>query len=148
MIIRKALKRDLAQVIEVNKQSLPENYPMEFFEMTLKSNPKLFLVAKKDRKIVGYIMSRAENSEKFHVISLAVLPEYRHKHVATKLLDKTIKTMSNPLNVFCVYLEVRQSNFPAISLYKKFGFEVRKSLERYYNDGENAYLLLKTVVRG
>ncbi|MEM1764016.1 MAG: GNAT family N-acetyltransferase, partial [Candidatus Jordarchaeales archaeon] len=43
-------------------------------------------------------------------------------------------------------LEVRVSNEPAISLYKKIGFVVVKTIKGYYHDGEDAYLMCKKLV--
>jgi ribosomal-protein-alanine N-acetyltransferase len=39
------------------------------------------------------------------------------------------------------YLEVRESNYPAVELYKKLGFEVARTLRKYYADGEDALLM-------
>jgi ribosomal-protein-alanine N-acetyltransferase len=41
-----------------------------------------------------------------------------------------------------VILEVRVSNTPAITLYKKLGFEIRDLLRAYYSDGEDGYLMV------
>ena len=39
------------------------------------------------------------------------------------------------------FLEVRVSNAPAISLYKKFGYEPYGIRARYYEDGEDALVM-------
>ncbi|WP_054843220.1 hypothetical protein [Vulcanisaeta souniana] len=39
-------------------------------------------------------------------------------------------------------LEARVSNTPAITLYRKLGFDVHGVLRSYYNDGEDAYLMI------
>ncbi|MEM4138682.1 MAG: GNAT family N-acetyltransferase, partial [Sulfolobaceae archaeon] len=44
-----------------------------------------------------------------------------------------------------VFLEVRVSNVPAISLYKKLGFREVKVLRYYYADGEDAYLMAREL---
>ena len=40
-----------------------------------------------------------------------------------------------------IYLEVRVSNFPAINLYRKLGYEVVRRIRGYYADGEDAYVM-------
>ncbi len=44
----------------------------------------------------------------------------------------------------CV-LEVRASNEPAVRLYKKMEFEIRRTLRGYYSDGEDAYLMTRKL---
>jgi ribosomal-protein-alanine N-acetyltransferase len=43
------------------------------------------------------------------------------------------------------FLEVRVSNMPAISLYKKLGFKVTRTIHGYYSDGEDAYVMSKEL---
>jgi ribosomal-protein-alanine N-acetyltransferase len=45
-----------------------------------------------------------------------------------------------------ITLEVRVSNVGAQELYKKFGFEVIDLIPAYYSDGEDAYLMARTVL--
>jgi len=42
-------------------------------------------------------------------------------------------------------LEVRVTNDPGVSLYKKLGFEVTRTLHGYYSDGEDAYVMTKQL---
>jgi ribosomal-protein-alanine N-acetyltransferase len=42
-------------------------------------------------------------------------------------------------------LEVRVTNDVGIALYKKLGFEVSKTINGYYSDGENAYVMTKKL---
>ena len=41
-------------------------------------------------------------------------------------------------------LEVRRSNTPARSLYESFGFAVSAVRRAYYEDGEDAFVMLRT----
>jgi len=62
--IRNAKMKDLEQVIEINRKSLPENYSYDYFVYHLRDFGDLFLVAtvkeNDNEKIVGYIMNRIE----------------------------------------------------------------------------------------
>jgi ribosomal-protein-alanine N-acetyltransferase len=44
-----------------------------------------------------------------------------------------------------VFLEVRKSNLPAVSLYQKCGFTPTRVRERYYVDGEDALEMKKEL---
>jgi len=122
-----------------------------------KNFPETFIVAEKDGEIVGYIMCRIESglssisftplslSRKGHIISIAVLPEHRRKGLGRALIEKALEKMAKFYNAKSCYLEVRVSNEPAISLYKKAGFEVQRTIRGYYADGENAYIMSKKI---
>ncbi len=153
--IREASAADLSRVMMINRLCLPENYTYFFFDAILQNYPKTFLVAEIDGKIAGYIMCRVERGlsklnklsmkKLGHIISIAVLPEYRRRGVATALLARAMKLLKDEYKCAEVYLEVRVSNNPAISLYRKLGFEVVKTSRRYYVDGEDAYVMARRL---
>jgi ribosomal-protein-alanine N-acetyltransferase len=43
------------------------------------------------------------------------------------------------------YLEVRVSNFQAINMYKKLGFETARTVRGYYADGEDAAIMTRKL---
>ena len=151
--LRKFEPKDLYQVMSINQRCLPENYSENFFMSLYKNFPETFIVAEKKGMIVGYIMCRIESglsgigftplsfSKKGHIISIAVLPEHRGKGLGRALIEKALENMTRVYNAKSCYLEVRVSNEPAISLYKKVGFEVQRTIRGYYADGENAYIM-------
>jgi len=155
-MVREALEEDLLAVMNINRVCLPENYTYGFFESVLHSYPKSFLVSEVDKRIAGYIMCRVERAlsrfQRFkickagHVISIAVLPEYRRMGIASSLMKNAMKVLREVYNCSEVFLEVRVSNAPAIILYEKLGFIKVDRIKRYYMDGEDAYLMAKELV--
>lgn len=77
-----------------------------------------------------------------HLISIAVLEEYRGRGVGSALLSATIEALRDVYDVEAVYLEVRVSNTRAIKLYEKFGFRRVRRVKGYYMDGEDAYVMV------
>ena len=150
IIIRRCALEDLEAVIEVNEKELPEDYPYFFYKSILDNYPESFLVAcNNDGEVIGYIMWRVErtpaiNSLKFvnkgHLVSIAVLKNYRRLGVATALMANSMKNIKKP-KISEFVLEVRVSNYTAINLYKKFNFKTHSIKEKYYRDGENAYYM-------
>ncbi len=151
--IRKATIKDIPAVIEINRKCLPENYSADYFYYHLNEYPDLFLVGvvEKDleEKIVGYSMSRTEFGfsnfgfslvKKGHLISIAILEEFRRKGIASALLKETIEYLKKK-KIDELYLEVRVTNEPAINLYKKFNFVITNRIPSYYSDGEDAYTM-------
>ncbi|HDN75611.1 MAG TPA: ribosomal-protein-alanine N-acetyltransferase [Acidilobales archaeon] len=153
-VIREAKESDLRDVININLLTLPEHYPESFWRDHLIMWGKAFLVAEVSSKIVGYVMCRVESGfghikrswrRLGHIISIAVLPEFRRRGIGTALLKEAIERLKKYYNVDEVYLEVRVSNEAAINLYKKLDFKIVKVIKFYYLDGEDAYLMAKEI---
>jgi [ribosomal protein S18]-alanine N-acetyltransferase len=150
IMLRKFAMNDLASVTHINEACLPENYSDIFFVDLARRYPETFVVAEEDGKIVGYIMCRIEMglstfglggvTKKGHVVSVAVLPESRRKGMGKALVLKALDGMRGYGAKQC-YLEVRVTNEEAISLYKKLGFEVARTIHGYYADGEDAFVM-------
>lgn len=103
-----------------------------------------------DRSVLSKIIDAMRNQLREerpvgHLISIAVLPEYRRKGVASALLAETINVMKNIYGVDSIYLEVRVSNHPAIRLYEKFGFKKVRRIRSYYRDGEDAFVMVRRI---
>ena len=81
---------------------------------------------------------------KGHVVSIAVMPNSRRKGVAQALINTAIKGMEY-YKAKQGFLEVRVTNESGISLYKKLGFEITRTISGYYSDGEDAYVMTKRV---
>jgi ribosomal-protein-alanine N-acetyltransferase len=77
-----------------------------------------------------------------HLISIAVLKDYRRLGIGSALLENTINAMRNVYKTASLYLEVRVSNIPAIILYEKYGFRKARVIKQYYRDGEDAYVMV------
>jgi [ribosomal protein S18]-alanine N-acetyltransferase len=152
--LRKFVPDDLQGVMQINRVCLPENYTDFFFVDLHQRFPETFIVAEENKKIVGYIMNRIEVGlsnygfgglvRKGHVVSIAVLPETRRKGVAQALINRAMEGMQYYKAKQC-FLEVRVTNEAAISLYKKLGFEVTRTINGYYSDGEDAYVMTKRI---
>ncbi len=152
--LRKFMPDDLQSVMQINRVCLPENYT-DFFFMDLHQRfPETFIVAEENGAIAGYIMCRIEVGlsnygfgglvKKGHVVSIAVLPQHRRKGIAQSVINKALEGMQYYKAKQC-FLEVRVTNDIAISLYKKLGFEITRTLNGYYSDGEDAYVMTKRL---
>ena len=152
--LRKFVPDDLQGVMQINRVCLPENYTDFFFVDLHQRFPETFIVAEENGKILGYIMCRIEVGlsnyglggliRKGHVVSIAVLPQNRRKGVAHALIKKAMEGMRYYKAKQC-FLEVRVTNEPGIALYKGLGFEVTRTINGYYSDGEDAYVMTARV---
>jgi [ribosomal protein S18]-alanine N-acetyltransferase len=153
--LRKFVPNDLQNVMQINRVCLPENYT-DFFFMDLHQRfPETFIVAEENGEIAGYIMCRIEVGlsnygfgglvKKGHVVSIAVMPQYRRKGVAQAVINRALEGMQYYKAKQC-FLEVRVTNDAGISLYKKLGFEITRTINGYYSDGEDAYVMTKKLL--
>ncbi len=145
---------DLDAVVNINRICLPENYAPYFFLDTYHTLPEAFVVAESQAQVVGYIMCRVEHgfsdmrklhfAKKGHIISVAVMPEFRRIGVGHSLVQRILSTLASMQADEC-YLEVRVSNNAAIELYRRIGFDIARTIPRYYYDGSDAYVMVRSI---
>jgi len=148
--IRRCSQDDLRSVIDINEKTLPEHYSEYFFESLLREMPESFIVAEYENDVVGYIMCKLEFGfsnfrklgfvKKGHVVSMSLLEQHRGKNIGKALMIEGINGVTSRKGDE-IYLEVRTSNLPAISMYEKLGFQTKSVLKSYYRDGEDANLM-------
>lgn len=99
-----------------------------------------FFVALSGDVIAGYIGSHNVLGE-VYITNVAVFPEFRRKGVGKALVEHLLNKMKEE-NAEFVTLEVRESNFNAITLYEKCGFEkVGKRKDFYEKPREDGVLM-------
>lgn len=92
--------------------------------------------------LVGFILLRAVADEA-EVITLAVLPAFQRKGVASKLLTFA-QIHLKEAGINHIYLEVREDNLPAIQAYKAFGF-VKTGIRPDYYETETGQRMAALV---
>ena len=152
--IRKFTPKDLERVTYINRVCLPENYVDYFFMDLHERFPETFIVAEENGEIVGYVMCRIETGlsnfgfggfiKKGHIVSIAVMPQHRRKGIGQALVTKAMEGM-RLYNAKQCFLEVRVTNTSAISLYRKLGFKITRTIHGYYSDGEDAYVMSREL---
>lgn len=139
MIIREFVPNDLKRVCEIEKMSFDEFYDLNLF-MQLFNIGAGFLVAEDEGYVIGYILFWIKYENEGHIISLAVDKDYQRKKAGTSLLLKAISVLSI-FEVNTIFLEVNENNHGAIEFYKKFDFEVDRTVPHYYNNGDGAMVM-------
>lgn len=104
----------------------------------------IFLLAAVDNEIAGYIGLYIAMDEG-DITNIAVKEKFRKQGIAKKILEAMIERCKQR-KIININLEVRESNFAAIKLYEKFGFEnigIRKNF--YEKPIENAIIMQKHI---
>ena len=139
MIIRKMTFEDVKTVAKIEKECFSLPWSEASFEDSLAREDTVFLVCE-DLDVVGYI-GMYLSFEEGEITNVAVTPSYRQRGCGN-LLIQAIKEEAKARAAESVILEVRVSNVPAISLYKKHGFEeigIRKNF--YEHPSEDAIIM-------
>ncbi len=108
-------------------------------ELEQENGKKVF--AEFEEKMISYIMIRVVNNEA-QILNIAVDLPYQHRGYGKKLLQYTLSELGTETDVF---LEVRESNLPAIKLYSEFNFE-EIGVREHYSDGESAVVMHKKAM--
>jgi len=140
--VRKAVRADLLEVFRIEKRSFTQPWPYEAFERFL-GEPG-FLVADDDG-VVGYVVADTmpnHGTSMGHIKDLAVDPDRRGEGVGRLLLGEALGALFVD-GAGRVKLEVRESNEAAQTLYREFGFETHHVIPAYYDDGEDAYIMVR-----
>jgi len=136
----------LDQILEIEKTSFPTPWSRQSFLSELRDNSMAYYcVCMLGEKVIGYggmwiILDEA------HITNVAVHPEYRGKRIGEGIiLHLTSQALMK--GAFRMTLEVRPSNFSAIKLYKRMGFEAAGRRKGYYTDTkEDAIIMWKTLI--
>ena len=108
-----------------------------------KSNHKVF-AAFRDEKTAGFLIFSTVLDEA-EILEVAVTENLRRAGIASELMNELFEWCKKN-GISRILLEVRESNFPARSYSKKFGFAEDGRRRNYYRDPvEDAVLMSETV---
>jgi ribosomal-protein-alanine N-acetyltransferase len=140
--IRQAERADLLAVHRIEQASFPQPWPFDAFERYL--DEPGFLVADREA-VVGYVVADSvpnHGRPLGHIKDIAVREQQRGAGIGSTLLERALGVL-DARGVSSVKLEVRESNTGAQRLYREFGFVHRRTVPRYYSDGEDALVLVR-----
>jgi ribosomal-protein-alanine N-acetyltransferase len=148
MEIRRLSLQDLDAIVAIENAVYPTPWSRSMFAGEL-AKPFSLSIGAFDPDaggLVAYlVVSRYVDA--WHIMNVAVQPEYRRQGVASRLLDELFElTSGDPRRGYT--LEVRVSNATAIALYERFGFEPSGVRRGYYTDNrEDALIMWKDPIR-
>lgn len=138
MEIRSMRASDIDAVLQLERAIYSEPWSRSVFESEVGEPSRRYLVVESDGEIVGYggLMIVADEA---HVTTLAVEADRREARLGTRLM---LALVQEALAAGCrqLTLEVRLSNHPAQSLYRRFGMAPVGLRKNYYRD-EDALIM-------
>jgi len=140
-------EEDVQAVAQLESACFANPWPEKEIEYELKENPcSKILVALIDEAVVGYLdfMITFDSAT---INRLGVTPTERQKGIAQGLLDKMVEIAKRQKErVKFITLEVRAANLPAISLYRKNDWEQITVKKHYYDNGEDAIYMVRSIL--
>lgn len=145
--IRPLTDKHLNEVLNLNRRCFKkgENYTKYTFSFLLSEpNTLSYRVAAPTEKMVAFIFVMVGEDGTGHITTVGVAPEHRRRGLARKLLAHVEEALEKRgVNTIC--LEVRVDNIPAQMLYRRFGYAIVQRLPKYYNNGEDGFLMVKSL---
>lgn len=142
--VREAVRADLLTVFRIEQASFPQPWPYSAFEQFL-GTPGFFVAEASD--VVGYVVADTipnQGRKLGHVKDLAVANDRRGEGIGATLLERALLLLDSE-EVARVKLEVRETNDAALSLYREYEFEHHHTVPRYYENGEDALVMVRTL---
>ena len=122
-----------------------EAYSRETFEYLLTAPESIsFRAATSNGSMAGFVIGLIEPDHTGHITTVGVAPEHRRRHLAKRLMAEVEKGFRQR-RVRLVRLEVRSLNIPAQKLYQRLGYAVTQRLPKYYSNGGDGLLMLKSL---
>jgi ribosomal-protein-alanine N-acetyltransferase len=148
--LRAARSGDIDAILEIERASFPDPPWSRNSFVVLLDNPRVsFTVASTGTQqsrgapgdmVLGYVVTWTAADEA-EIANLAVKPDHRRMGIGRLLLEASISA-AHAAGARCLYLDVRESNVAARTLYETRGFvAVGRRVKYYRNPTEDALVL-------
>ncbi len=142
--VRKLTPKDANSVIYL--ENICFEYPLGEYTIHayLNATNNISIGAFEGEQLVGALLCNFDSHEG-HIVLVAVHPNYRRRGIAKTLLHTIEKYALEKLTRH-LRLEVNIANTPAILLYRKLGYNAVSIINEYYENGDDAYLMIKQLL--
>lgn len=140
MIFRKMQFEDIDKIVAIEQDSFSTPWTKQAFIDEFNNSKAFYFVVSNEETIVAYggfwqILNEG------HITNIAVSQNYKGKGIGYKLVLLMIE-QGKKQGIDNFTLEVRQSNKPAIELYKKIGFNKAGVRKNYYQNPKEDALIM------
>ena len=133
---------DIENVVQIEADAYGQHHwsKSSFYDEMNNNLARYYCAKTQNNKLVAYagIWNIIDEA---HITTIAVKPEFMRKDIGEALIVKILEDCYKN-KIKYLTLEVRESNVPAIELYKKYGFSSLGTRKGYYQDNnENALIM-------
>jgi len=143
--IRSFRPADAPAISEILRDSnQAAQWPFESYATLADSPSGILLVCEAKTQVVGFMAAR-QAADQAEILNIAVHIDFRRKGVASALLAGALDAFRRSA-IAQVFLELRESNLPARTLYERHGFIRTGRRKSYYaNPTEDALCMLRKL---
>jgi ribosomal-protein-alanine N-acetyltransferase len=138
--IKRLTLLDLDAIEGIEQRAYRTPWSRSMFASELAKPSSICLGAFEGERLIGYVVN-SRYVDAWHVMNVAVDPDYRRRGVATQLLERLFELTADDERRGYT-LEVRVSNTSAIALYERLGYESRGIRRGYYTDNREDALIM------
>ena len=146
--VRPLVEKNLEAVLRLNMRCFKngENYTKHTFAYLLNEpNALSYQIVTAEDQMAGFVCVLVGEDGAAHITTIGVAPEHRRRGLAEQLLCH-LENSLRVKQVGAIVLEVRVGNVPAQNLYKARGFSITQRIAHYYNNGEDGFLMMKSLI--
>ena len=133
---------DLNQIHPILTSDFDAFWSYNILKDELTAENSKYLIAKLNQEIVGFAGIKIMVAEA-DIMNIVIKKNYRNQGIGSLLLEKLIN-LAKELNLVSITLEVMEENYPAIHLYKNFGFQ-QISIRKNYYENKNAFIMKRQL---
>ena len=144
MLIRDFQPSDLPVLSKIDKACFPADvsYSKEELAGYIAHRSARTWVAEEDGSIVGFVVVTREPARIGHIITIDVMEGCRCRGVGRGLMNAA-ESWARKARLQIVYLETAEDNLAAQAFYERRGYRKVDKVERYYNNGQAAWVMVK-----
>lgn len=136
-------EEDLPEVLTIERLCFSNPWSEDTFRGEIQNkaiSSPLVVIHPEDKKIIGYVIFWQIGDEA-QINNVAIHPDYQGQGFGEQAMRYVLERLREN-GVHFVSLEVRVSNLPALTLYRKLGFSILGVRKEYYtNPIEDAYVM-------
>ena len=143
MIFKVLTKEDVSSIIEIERENFSDGWNESLLNSAFDSGRFYALSLIDENQTLG-IITYSIAQDTADIEGVVTVKQFRRKGVGKMLVQQVLDSLKAQ-GVGKVFLEVRASNEPAKNLYHSKGFLDISLRKKYYQDGEDAIVMLKEI---
>jgi ribosomal-protein-alanine N-acetyltransferase len=146
VLIRDFQPSDLPTLSKIDQQCFPPgiSYSKEELAAYIAHRSARTWVAEDGDSIVGFVVANREPPRVGHIITIDVLEGCRRRGTGTELMN-VAEQWAHKAKLQIIYLETAEANLAAQSFYEARGYRKVELVNRYYSDGQSAWVMVKKL---
>lgn len=140
--IRWLIRRDMDEVLEIEKRSFQFPWTEEEFLLCLRQRNCIGTVYESSQGYIHGFMLYELHQSTLRLLNIAVAPEVRGTGVGRAMVQRLVDKLSDQKRRF-VEAEVRETNLKAQLFFSAAGFRAVKTLRKHYDDTDEDAILFR-----